>query len=103
MIWNSWNVGKIPRMRKQCVPGLLFRGRPGNEARVRPSVALSSSIIPGVAKSDVLFTRALLQNCVDTCTYRMHNFIIHMRLQVRTVWAARVVAPLKGQVTLTDR
>ena len=21
-------------MRKQCVPGLLFRGRPGNEARL---------------------------------------------------------------------
>ena len=33
MIRISWNVGKIPRMRKQCVPGLFFRERPGNEAR----------------------------------------------------------------------
>ena len=29
------------------------------------SVALSSSIVPGVAKSGVLFTRVLLQNCVQ--------------------------------------
>ena len=33
MIRNSWNVGKIQRMRKQCVPGLPSPcGRPGNEA-----------------------------------------------------------------------
>ena len=38
MIRNSWNVGKIPRMRKQCVPGLLFRGRPGNKARTRLAI-----------------------------------------------------------------
>ena len=41
------------------------------------SVALSSSIIPGVAQSGGLFTRALLQNCVHTCTYRMRKFTLY--------------------------
>ena len=44
------------------------------------SVALSSSIVPGVAMSGALFTRPLLHNCVHTCTYRMRN-IPHRRMQ----------------------
>ena len=42
MIRNSWNVGKIQRMRKQCVPGLPSpRGRPGNEASIVPNAILN--------------------------------------------------------------
>ena len=48
MIRNSWNVGKIPRMCKQCVPGLLFRGRPGNEAK--------QGVAQGCSLSPILFS-----------------------------------------------
>ena len=54
------------------------------------SVASSLSIVPGVAKSGALFTRALLQNW-PTCTYRMRKFIIRTGLQLRPAWAVSVV------------
>ena len=57
MLRNSWNVGKLTRMRMQCVPGLPPpRGRPGNEAtndraqpdrnRERMSDRLTRPILP---------------------------------------------------------
>ena len=57
---------------------------------VGPSVALSSSIVAGVAKSGALFTRVTTELCTHTCTYRMRNFIMCTRLQLRAAWAVCV-------------
>ena len=55
-------------------------------------VALSLSIVPGVAKSGALFIRVLLQNCVHACSYRMCKFTLHY---THALHGRRVVAPKK--------
>ena len=49
------------------------------DMNVAPGSVVLSSSIPSIAKSGVLFTRALLQNCLHM--YCMHNFIICTQLQ----------------------
>ena len=61
-------------------PGLTG-SKPSPVSGVGPSVALSSSIVAGVAKSGALFTRVTTELCTHTFTYRMRNFIMCTRLQ----------------------
>ena len=68
------------------------------EVKVAPgSVALSSSIAPGVRKLGTLFTCTLLQNCVHMCHIASANllFIIRTQLKLHAAWVARVVVSKK--------